>query len=69
MLQIAKFIEYTRVSGGGSRSSWREPFVLICVQGFGEPAESNKQPTDGLTPLLLFVGKEVIQKLNKTIEQ
>ena len=61
-------MEYTRVSSEGSRL-WREPFVLICVQGFGEPAESNKQPTDGLTPLLLFVGKEVIQKLNKTIEQ
>ena len=31
-------------------------FVLICVQGFGEPAESNKQPTDGFTLFSLFVG-------------
>ncbi len=44
-------MEYTRISGEGSRPIGREPFVLICVQGFAEPAESDKQPTDGITPL------------------
>ena len=48
-------MEYTRVSGEGSRL-WREPFVLTCVQGFAEPAESGEQSTDGLAPFFVFVG-------------
>ena len=34
----------------GSRLTGRGSFVLICVQGFGEPAESDKQLTDSITP-------------------
>ena len=36
-------MEYTGMSGEGSRLPGRGPFVLICVQGFAEPAESDRR--------------------------
>ena len=47
-------MEYTRVSGEGSRLPGREPFVLIYVQGFAEPAELDEQLSDGFTPFLFI---------------